>query len=159
MSATNDFMEMAQLALQAGSPAEAKTVVDKGFASGALGSGAEAERHKRLRDLVDRRLAEDQAGRVESEKAALAAKDGNALVEFGLNLVHAGQSAKGLGLIQQGIGKGGLKRPDDAKLHLGVAQMVSGDTAKALATFKTVGGSDGTADLARLWSLHARRKS
>jgi len=33
---TDDFMEMAQLALQAGLPVEAKTIVDKGYAAGAL---------------------------------------------------------------------------------------------------------------------------
>ena len=48
MSAANDFSEMAQLALQAGSGAEAKQVIDKGFAAGVLGAGPEAERHKRL---------------------------------------------------------------------------------------------------------------
>ena len=55
--------------------------------------------------------------------------------------------------MQQGIAKGGLKRPEDAKLHLGIAQLVAGDNAKAQATLRTVGGSDGTADLARLWEL------
>ena len=59
--------------------------------------------------------------------------------------------------MQQGIAKGGLKRPEDAKLHLGIAQLVAGDKAKAQATFKTVQGTDGTADLARLWALYARR--
>src|SRR3954469_2011977 len=38
MTAGNDYSEMAQLALQAGSTAEAKQVVDKGFAAGALGT-------------------------------------------------------------------------------------------------------------------------
>ena len=50
-----------------------------------------------------------------------------------------------------------LKRPEDAKLHLGIAQLVAGDKSKAQATFKTVQGTDGTADLARLWALYARR--
>ena len=48
MSAANDYMEMTQLALQAGFPSEAKQIVDKGFAAGVLGTGKEAERHKRL---------------------------------------------------------------------------------------------------------------
>jgi hypothetical protein len=61
-------------------------------------------------------------------------------------------------MMQQGIAKGSLKRPEDAKLHLGIAQVMAGD-AKAQATLRSVGGTDGTADLARLWSLYARRKS
>jgi len=157
MSAANDYSEMAQLALQAGSGAEAKLVIDKGFAAGILGTGPEAERHKRLRDLVNKRL--DEAGKTaaEDEKQALAAKDGNDLVTIGFNQVFAGQKAKGLQLMQEGIARGGLKRPEDAKLHLAIAQLMAGDNAKAQATFKTVSGSDGTADMARLWALYARR--
>jgi hypothetical protein len=159
MTAPADFMEMAQLALQADLPTEGKQVVDKGFAAGVLGVGAEAARHKRLRDLVVKRLAEDTASHAEDEKRALTAKSGDGLVAAGMNLVYSDQAANGVQLIQQGIAKGGLKRPEDAKLHLGIAQLAAGDKAKAQATFKTVQGSDGTADLARLWALYARRSS
>ena len=157
MSAANDYSEMAQLALQAGSGAEAKQVIDKGFAAGALGAGPEAGRHKRLRDLVVKRVDEAKKTAADDEKAALAAKDGNDLVTIGMNQVFEGQKAKGLQLMQQGIAKGGLKRPEDAKLHLAIAQLVAGDNAKAQATLKTVSGNDGTGDLARLWALYARR--
>jgi hypothetical protein len=157
MTAGNDYSEMAQLALQAGSGAEAKQVVDKGFAAGALGTGPEAERHKRLRDLIAKRVDESNKAEPEEEKQAVAAKDGNDLVTIGFNQVFAGQKAKGLQLMQQGIAKGGLKRPEDAKLHLAIAQLMSGDNAKAQATLKTVSGSDGTSDLARLWALYAKR--
>jgi hypothetical protein len=159
MSAASDFMEMAQLALQADLPSEGKQVVEKGFASGVLGTGPQAERHKRLRDLVDKRLAEDKAARAAEERDAAAEKSGEALVSVGMNLVYSGQAAKGVGLIQQGIAKGGLKRPEDAKLHLCIAQLAAGDKSKAQATFKSVQGKDGTADLARLWALYARRNN
>ena len=157
MSAGADYSEMAQLALQAGSGAEATQVVDKGFAAGALGVGAEADRSKRLRDLIVKRTDEAKKTAADDEKAALAAKDGNDLVTIGMNQVFDGQKAKGLQLMQQGIAKGGLKRPEDAKLHLAIAQLIAGEGVRAQATLKTVTGSDGTADLARLWSLYARR--
>ena len=157
MTAANDFSEMAQLALQAGSGAEARQVVDKGFAAGALGAGPEAERHKRLRDLVVKRVDEAKKTQAEDEQAALAAKDGNDLVTIGMNQVFEGQKAKGVQLMQQGIAKGGLKRPDDARLHLAIAQLIAGDNAKAQVTLKAVSGNDGTSDLARLWALYARR--
>jgi len=107
-----------------------------------------------ISDNTWRRLSEALA---DDEKTALAAKDGNDLVTIGMNQVYEGQKAAGLQLMQQGIAKGGLKRPEDAKLHLGIAQLVAGENAKAQATLKTVSGTDGTADLARLWSLYARR--
>jgi hypothetical protein len=159
ISAANDYMEMAQLALQAGLPGEARQVVDKGFAAGALGVGNEAERHKRLRDLVAKRVDEDQKAQVEALAQAQQAKDGTALVNLGMNLVFNGDKARGLQLMQQGIAKDKLKRGEDAKLHLGIAQLIVGDNSRAQATFRSVGGSDGTADLARLWGLFARRKA
>jgi len=68
----------------------------------------------------------------------------------------ASGAEKGLALIEQGIKKGGLKRPEDAKLRLGEAQLYAGQKAKGVQTLKTVQGSDGTADIARLWILNAR---
>lgn len=157
MTAPADFMEMAQLALQADLASEGKQVLDKGFANGALATGPQADRAKRLRVLVDKKLAEDTASRAEDEKQALAAKGGDALVGLGLSQIYSGQAAKGVQLMQQGIAKGSLKRAEDAKLHLGIGQLVAGDKGTAQATFKTVQGADGTADLARLWALYAKR--
>ncbi len=154
MSKTEDFMEMAQLALQAGVPAEARKIVERGYAVGALGTGAEAERHKRLRDLVDKQLAESRAGIAARAAEAASAKDGNALVQAGTVYVSMGEVDKGLALIEQGIAKGGLKRPEDAKLRLGLAQQQSARTrSKATQTLKSVQGNDGSADIARLWIL------
>ena len=157
MSAPADYMEMAQLALQADLASEGKQVIDKGMSSGALSTGAQADRAKRLKVLVDKKLAEEAASRAEDERQAAEAKSGDAMVGLGMNLVYAGQAAKGVQLMQQGIAKGNLKRPEDAKLHLGIGQLLAGDKAKAQATFKSVQGADGTADLARLWALYARR--
>ena len=158
LSSAADFMEMGQLALQAGHEEEARQVVDKGFAAGVLGTGAEAERHKRLRDLVARKVTEAKAAQAAAEAEAKAAKDGDALVKLGFARAMGGDTAAGLQMMQQGMAKGGLKRPEDAKLHLGIAQVMAGD-AKAASTLRGVGGNDGTADLARLWSLYSKRRN
>ena len=158
LTATNDYMEMAQLALQSGFPGEAKKVVDEGYASGALGKGAEVDRQKRLRDLVEKRVAENQKALASGadEAAANAAKDGNALVNLGYNLFASGQAAKGIALMEAGIKKGELKRPDDAKLHLGTAMIQSGQKSKGAQVLRSVQGTDGTQDLANLWVIFAR---
>ena len=154
MSRTEDFMEMAQLSLQAGYPAEAKVIIDQGFASGALGTGAEAERHKRLRELAIKQDAERRASIASQSADAASEKTGDDLVKLGYAYVTMGEADKGIALIEQGIAKGGLKRPDDAQLHLGMAQLQSPKTkAKATATLRGVKGTDGSADLARLWLL------
>ena len=156
LSGANDYMEMAQLAMQAGVPSEAKTIIDKGYAAGILGKGDQAERHKRLQTLVEKSLAEALKNRAQEEKEALAAKDGNDLVRIGLNYVYEGKPEKGIPLMEQGIKKGGLKRPDDAKLRLGEAQLFAGNKQRGVQTLREVKGNDGTADIARLWVLHAR---
>ena len=154
MSSTEDFMEAAQLALQAGVPAEAKAIVERGFASGALGSGPEAARHQRLRDLVNKQLAESRAGIAARAAEAAQAKDGNALLQAGVVYVSMGEVDKGLALIEQGIAKGGLRRPEDAKLRLGQAQLQSAAARpKAAQTLRGVQGQDGSADIARLWLI------
>jgi len=160
LAKTDDFMEMAQLALQAGLPAEGKAVVEKGFASGALGSGAEAERHKRLRDLALKQEAESKEAIDRQAQEAGAAKDGNALVQVGYAYVTMGQYDKGIALIEQGIAKGGLRHVEDAKLHLGMALLQSGKSkTKAVQTLRSVQGNDGGADLGRLWAVYANQSS
>lgn len=150
----DDYMEMAQLAVQAGVPAEAKKIVDKGFAANVLGTGAEAERHKRLRDLVNKTDAEAAAGLEQNVAEALAMKNGNELVKVGNAYVAMGQVDKGIELIEKGIAKGGLKHAEDAKLRLGLAQLQSPKLkAKGLQTLRSVRGNDGTSDIARLWAV------
>jgi Flp pilus assembly protein TadD len=59
--------------------------------------------------------------------------------------------------MERGIRKGGLKHPDDARLHLGIAYLRAGQKEQAVRAFKSVQGTDGVADLARLWALYARQ--
>lgn len=154
-----EFMEMTQLALQAGFPAEAKKIIDQGFAAGVLGSGSDADRQKRLRNLAARNAADDQKTLAQSEAEAVAAKDGTGLVNVGFAYVGNDQFDKGIALMEQGIRKGGLKRPEDAKLRLGIAYLLAGQKAKAVQMLKTVQGADGTGDLARLWIIHSHHSS
>jgi hypothetical protein len=157
LAKTDEFMEMSQLALQAGLPAEGKAIVDKGFAAGALGNGAEADRHKRLRDMANKQEAEAKLSIATRAEAAAAAKEGNDLVQIGYAYATMGQADKGVSLIEQGIAKGSLKRPEDAKLKLGLAMLQSSKhKSKAVQVLRGVQGNDGAADLGRLWALYAQ---
>lgn len=157
LESTDDYMEMAQLALQARLPAEGLKIVDQGFAKGMLGSGPEAGRHQRLKDLALKREAEKKASIAADEAAAKADKSGDALVEVGYAYVTMGQQPKGIALIEQGIAKGGLKNPEDARLRLGMAQIQSPATkARGLQTLRSLKGSDGVAEIGRLWTVLAR---
>jgi tetratricopeptide (TPR) repeat protein len=153
LSKAEDFMEMAQLSLQQGLSTEAVRVVEAGFKAGALGAGAEAERHKRLRDLAVKKEQETKAGLAENAREAAEQKTGDDLVKVGYAYASMGEADKGIELIEAGIKKGGLKRAEDAKLRLGMAQLLSGkNRAKAVQTLRSVTGTDGVADIARLWT-------
>jgi hypothetical protein len=152
LTKTEEFMEMAQLSLQAGLPAEARRVVEQGYKSGLLGGGTEAARHQRLRDLVLKQETEQkEALKTQAMDAALE-KEGDALVKVGYATLSAGNAERGVALIEQGIAKGNLKRPDEAKLRLGMAQLqLPGKKQAAVQTLRGVKGTDGAAEIARLW--------
>jgi hypothetical protein len=155
----DEYLDFAQLSLIEGFPAEATKVIDKGYASGVLGSGPEAARHKRLRDLATKNLAEDRKNIAQAEKQE-PAKDGKTLFNDGFNLVLYGRADKGLGMMQEGIKLGGgIPRPHHPKLHLAYPNHLAGQNEKAVQMFKSVQGTDGAAALARLWVLRLNRTS
>lgn len=154
LSKTEDYMELAQLALQAGLPAEGLQVVEAGLKSGALGTGPEAARHQRLKELAAKKLAEAKAGIADQASAAAAEKAGDDAVKVGYAMVWLGDADKGIKLIEQGIAKGGLKRPEDAKLRLGMALLKQGKSRDtAIKTLRSVKGADGVGEIARLWTV------
>lgn len=154
LTKTEDFMEMAQLALQAGLPAEGRRIADQGFKAGVLGTGPEAARHQRLRDLAVKNETDSRAAIAAQAAEAANQATGDDLVKVGFAQVSLGEVDAGIKLIEQGIAKGGLKRPDDARLRLGMAQLQSSKgKPAATATLRGVKGTDGVADIARLWLI------
>lgn len=147
LTTSDQFMEMTQLSLVAGIPAEAKQVIDQGFASGVLGHDAQAERQKRLQALVVRRLQ----GQSDANNLPVDPVDGS------FNQVFAGQVQQGIDGINTAIDKGEA-HPDAARLRLGEAYYYAGQKARAAQVFRSVKGSDGSADLARLWALVADKR-
>ena len=118
-----------------------------------LGSAATDVKVNKLQEQVSKGLADDMKSLGQDEQRAAAAKTGVTPVNIGFNFVLHGQFDKGIALIEQGIAKGGLKNPEDAKLKLAVACLYAGQKDKAMQAFKSIGGSDGSEVLARLWLL------
>lgn len=149
------YADFAQLLLLAGFPTEAKKVLDAGFANGALGTGADAAKHRQLRDKATKGAADDAKNIATGEASAAKSKNGAGLVNLGWAYVTMDQFDKGIGFIQQGIAKGGLKQPDEAKLRLGIAQLRAGHKDEAIKTFQDVKAGGGLSDLARYWIVLA----
>jgi hypothetical protein len=151
------YMEMSQLSVLAGFPAEAKKIVDEGFESGTLNATVEHGRQQRLRDQIYKAAAEDASALNGSQGDLVKGKQGGSLMNLGYAYVTNGQIDKGINLMEQGMRQGGLKRLDDARLQLGYAYVLANRNEQALKTFKAVQGSDGSADLARYWILYLNR--
>lgn len=154
-----EYLDLAERAMRAGFPIEAKQVLDQGFEKGILGNGTDAAGQQKLRALAAKEAAEDQKDIQRAEAQAMKSADGTSLIGVGFNYVINGQPEKGVALMEQGLRKGGLKRPEEATLRLGMAYAMAGQKAKAVETLKTVQGADGTADLARLWALYASQST
>jgi hypothetical protein len=158
MRSAEEYLDAAQLALQEGFPMDAVRIIDKGYASGMLGTGAEAARHKRLKDMAAKNLADDKKALAREESGG--AKDGRALFNEGFNYVLLGKAEQGLALMEKGIRDAkAFRRLEHAKLQLGYAYHLAGQNQKAIQVLKTVQGADGAAALARLWAVRLSRAS
>lgn len=157
--------ELAQLASRLGQPAEALSVIEEAFAAGQMGKGAQAAAHQALREQVRKQAAAEAADRPAAEASARTAPNGNGLADLGWAMVAglppgvpAAQVEPGLALMEQGLAKGGLRRPVEARLHLAMAQLAAGRKDAARQTLKALEAeakADPLAVPVELWSMFA----
>ncbi len=154
---TTDYAEYIEMAQRGGYSAEALNAYDKGAAAGLMGADANAETHKKLRAKLVAEAEQDHKTAEVDIANALKKPNGVAMVNLGYSLVGQGQFDKGIELLEKGIAKGLPKRPDDAKLHLGIAYAMAGQTDKARQTLEGISGKEGLSELARYWLLAIRK--
>lgn len=156
LKSADDHTDLAQLALTAGIPSEAQKVMTEGYAAGLLGKGNDADKQAKLRDQVAKAAAADKGAMADPDAAARSIRDGDAVVNLGVAVAMDGQPERGLAVAEQGMARPALRRPDEARLHLAMLQWMAGKTEAAQQSLAAVKGSDGTAALARLWSIFLR---
>lgn len=159
LDTANDYMEATQTALQDGYPREAQQFIQQGFESGELGNGTptEVNRHMRLEAHVERKLVEDQRLLEEGERLALQKPNGDPLVNTGFNYITYGQYERGLDLMRQGLERGGLRYPSEARLLYGYGLLLAGEADMAMNVFSNVGDEGPAYRLAQLWQLAVRQ--
>ena len=84
-------------------------------------------------------------------------------MKVGLGFYSLGEWEKSVEAVKRGLGKGGVKRIDDANLLLGAALVELGRYDEAKQAFSTAAGAAGSSDfirrLAGMWSAYADRKA
>jgi tetratricopeptide (TPR) repeat protein len=146
------YTEMAQLALEQGSPGEAQAILEKGLSKNVFTEARDKDRTTRLLESAKRQAAADLAALPKIEKDA---KTGEAKVRLGQAYMSYGQHEKAVALINAGIAQGGIKNMDEANLLLGIAQYRAGKKGDAVKTFKQIKSDPKYARLGNLWSLRA----
>jgi tetratricopeptide (TPR) repeat protein len=150
-----DYMEMSQLAIEAGVPGEAEQTMQKGIDNGTLKSDDKTEqgRYTRLLEAAKKQAAADRASLAQQAKDADKATQGQASVGLGQAYLSYGMYDEAIAAIQAGLKKGGVTDADEAQISLGLAQMKKGQKDAARQTFKAVKADSKWADLAGLWSI------
>ncbi len=121
-----DYLEMATLANDQGSPGEAERVLQAGQQKNAFTSANIKEHSTQLLASVKSKVAADQAALPKLAADAAAAKTGQKSVALGLAYFSYQQYDKAADAISSGLSKGGVKSESDARLMLGIAQLHAG---------------------------------
>ena len=150
------YTDMAQLSLDAGSPGEAVTILQKGFDGNVFTQAADKNRNQHLLDTAKKQADADQPALPKLEAEAPSAADGNKFVGVGTGFFGYKQYDKAATDLAAGIAKGGLKDAIGAQLLLGVAQVKSGHKEDGIAPLKKVKGDPTLERVANLWVLHAK---
>ncbi len=153
----SDYTEMAELALDQGSPGEAQSVLEKAQAKSVFTDQRSKDRSQRLLESAKKRATADQAGLPKLEKEADAAATGDKNLAVGRAYLGYGQYDKAADQLSKGLTKGSVKNEADARLTLGIAQLKGGHKDDAMKSFKAVKGDPALERLANLWGLHAKQ--
>lgn len=143
-----EYIDMANLALKAGLPAEASRMVEQAYSAGLLGKGSDAVNHQKLRQQIQQRLTEDVKALPALEKSA---KDANALAS--LADVYASQQKWEQAQLNysKAIAMGGLRREAETRLHAGIVLFKAGQKEEARKMWDSVQGDATAVDIAQLW--------
>ena len=153
-----DYVEMAQLAIDAGVPGEAQKVVEAGVQSGVLKSEDKTEqgRYDRLLTGAKKQAEADRASLAQLAKEAEKASAGQADVGLGQAYLSYGMYDEAIAALERGIKKGSVTDLDEAQISLGIAYMKKGQRDQARNAFRAIKGESKWAALAELWTIRTQ---
>lgn len=147
---SGEFIDAAEAFIKAGFPLEAQAALKAGKEKGMLPTPELAKLYKEKVAQVDGLVKQDLAL---LKKVTIQGKDsGMGLVSNGYNLVLAGDSATGLGMIQEGLSKG-VKNEALARLTLGEGAWLSGNPDLSKQQFEAIQANAEMKLVAELWLI------
>ncbi len=148
-----EFLEMAQLAIGQGLPGEAQAALEKGTQKGVFKTANQKEQLNQLMTEAKQAVTLDKSTLDKQDVSARAKPTGDNDVKLGAAYLSYGENAKAVEALTRGIGKGGVKNPDDAALLLGIAHLRVGNKPEAAKAFATVNKDATMTRIAKLWLL------
>lgn len=153
MTTSDQYTEMAEIALNSGLPGEAITAIDAGKAKNVFKGSRVADIDKML-ERAKQAAETDKKSLAQQEAAAKANAQGNLDVKLGAAYLSYGDSAKAIEALTRGLGKGGVRNPDEAGILLGIAYLKAGNKPEAAKAFQTVSKDATLTRVAKLWLLN-----
>ena len=154
ISRESQFAEYADMALDAGAPAEAYKVIEAATQKGAFKIVAASDRNGKLKAQATQQMAEDKKQLAQLDKDARAGKNGEADVKVGLAYLGFGEFEKAAEAIERGLSPdrvGKVKRVDDAQMTLGIAYKKLGKNAEAAKAFTAAQADPRMTKAATIW--------
>ena len=157
LKSSDDFIELAQLAMDAGSPGEAQRALQRGFDKNVFADQRTKDKAQRLLDKAKLKAAADLPTLDKSAVDADASPTGIKNAAMGLAYLGYGQYDKAVDQYTRAVTKGGLHNPSETQLMLGIAALKASHKDDAVKAFKAVKGDPILERLASLWALHAKQ--
>jgi len=145
---STDLVTMAYLYLSAEVPYYAASVMDKGFEQELI---EEKSKNFELAGSAWRQAQETKKSIPMMRRAAETAEDGELWARLGNVYLDGDENQKAINAIKKGLSKGGVKRPDQARLVLGMAYFNVGDFTNARKAFRTAAKDERAEKYATQW--------
>ena len=145
---SSELVTMAYLYLNAEAPYYAGSVIEQGFKDELVD---DKSKNYELGGSAWAQAREVAKSIPMMEKAAAKSDEGELYVRLGNVYLDGDQFAKAADSVNKGLKKGGVKRPDQARLVLGMAYFNLGEYNKARKAFRDAGKDDRSEKYAKQW--------
>ena len=145
---SSEVVQVAYLYLNAEVPYPAAQVMEQGFKDELV---EEKSKNYELTGSAWRQAQEVAKAIPNMEKAAELSDKGELYTRLGNVYLDSDQHQKAVGAVKKGLAKGGVKRPDSARLVLGMAHFNLGDYNSAKKAFREAAKDERSEKYARQW--------